>query len=248
MWTPEALAIILFTFILAGFVKGVTGLGLPTVSLAVLTAFIGLNEALVLMLVPSFITNIWQAFSGNALAEILRRHWLLLLTGSLATVVFAFFAGFLDTTYLLILLGLVLCLYSGISLFTPQINLTRSDNIWLSGAIGMMSGALTGLTGTFVVPAVPYFQALGLSRHVLVQTMGVWFTLATLSLGAGLNTSGQLPGDLVQLSVIALAPALIGMWIGQRVRNRLPERIFRTVFFSTLLVLGVYIAARAILS
>ncbi len=248
MWTPEALVIILFTFTLAGFVKGVTGLGLPTVSLALLTAFLGLNEALVLMLVPSFITNIWQAFSGNALAEILRRHWLILLTGSLTTIVFIYFASSIDTTYLLVLLGLVLCLYSGISLFTPQVNLARSDNIWLSGAIGMMSGILTGLTGTFVVPAVPYFQALGLSRHVLVQTMGVWFTIATLSLGAGLNTSGQLPGDLVQLSIIALAPALIGMWIGQRVRNRLPEQTFRAVFFSTLLVLGVYIAARAILS
>lgn len=245
MWTPETLAIILFTFTLAGFVKGVTGLGLPTVALALLTAFLGLGPAMVLMLAPSLITNIWQAFAGNALMEILRRQWLLLLTGSLATIAFGGFAAFVDRAYLLLLLGIILCLYSGISLFTPQINLARTDHGWLSGMIGLITGAITGLTGTFVIPAVPYFQALGLSREVLVQTMGVWFTVATLSLGIGLNTNGLISSDLTWLSIGAIAPALLGMWVGQQVGKKLPEQKFRTVFFITLLILGFYIATQA---
>jgi len=248
MWTPETLAIIVFTFILAGFVKGVVGLGLPTVALALLTTLLGLNDAMVLMLLPTFITNAWQALAGKALLEILHRQWLLLATASLATITGTFFATFVNSALLLILLGAVLCLYSGISLFTPQINLSRSGNSWLAPVTGLITGILTGLTGTFVVPAVPYFQALGLTRHVLVQTMGVWFTIATLSLGIGLNTNGLLSPDLAWLSAIAVVPALLGMWIGQRVRNRLPEQKFRAVFFTTLLVLGLYIATRAIVS
>ncbi len=246
MWTPETLSIIIFTFLVAGVVKGVVGLGLPTVALALLTAFLGLNDAMILMLVPSLVTNIWQAFAGNALVEILRRQWLMLVTGSIATVIFALFAASVDATYLLILLGSVLCLYSVISLFTPQLKPAQTNKVWLSPIIGLVTGAITGLTGTFVVPAVPYFQALGLSSHVLVQTMGVWFTLATLSLGIGLNTSGLVSGELAQLSIAAVAPALGGMWIGQKVRDRLPEQKFRIVFFTTLLILGLYIAIRAI--
>jgi len=244
MWTPEIIAIVIFTFILAGFVKGVTGLGLPTVALALLAASLGLAEAVVLMLVPSLITNIWQALAGNALVEILRRHWLLLITGSLATIICTFFATFVDTAYLLMLLGVVLCLYSGISLFTPQLTLAKTGNGWLAVTTGLITGSLTGLTGTFVVPAVLYFQALNLPRHVLVQTMGVWFTIATVSLSVGLNANSLVSGNLIQLSAVATAPALAGMWVGQRVRDKLPEQKFRTVFFTTLFFLGLYIALR----
>jgi len=248
MWTPETLSVILFTFILAGFVKGVTGLGLPTVSLALLTAFLGLGQAMVLMLVPSLVTNIWQALAGKALLEILRQQWLLLVTGSAATIICTYFATQIDATYLLILLGAVLCLYSGISLLTPQVNLSETSKTWFAPVVGLMTGAITGLTGTFVVPAVPYFQALGLSRHVLVQTMGVWFTIATLSLGVALTSNDLVSGELTQLSALAVAPALLGMVIGQKVRDKLPEQKFRTIFFTTLLILGAYIAVKAILS
>jgi len=247
MWTPEILVIIVATFVLAGFVKGVTGLGLPTVALALLAAFLGLGPAIVLMLVPSLVTNVWQAFAGGAIVEILRRQWPLLITGSLATVGFSYFATSVDTSYLLMLLGVVMCLYSGVSLFTPQIVLSTKTANRLAPVIGLITGVLTGLTGSFVVPAVPYFQALGLSPRLLVQTMGVWFIIATLSLGVGISGTGLLSGDLAQLSVVAIIPALAGMWIGQRVRNRLPAKQFRTVFFSTLFALGFYIAVRAAL-
>ena len=46
--------VILTTFLLAGLVKGVIGLGLPTVSLAILTVALDLPSAMVLLLVPSF--------------------------------------------------------------------------------------------------------------------------------------------------------------------------------------------------
>ncbi len=248
MWTPETLGIIIFTFVVAGFIKGVTGLGLPTVALALLTAFLGLGPAIVLMLVPSLVTNLWQAFAGGAIVEILRRQWPVLITGSLATLGFSYFSASVDTSYLLMLLGMVLCLYSGISLFTPQIVMSTETTNRLATVTGLITGVLTGLTGSFVVPAVPYFQALGLSPRLLVQTMGVWFTIATLSLGAGLSSTGLLSGELAQLSVVGLAPALAGMWIGQRVRDRLPAKKFRAVFFSTLFALGFYIAVRATLS
>ncbi len=66
MWTPETLAVVATAFLLAGFVKGVVGLGLPTVALALLTATLGLREAVALMLVPSFATNLWQGLAVSA--------------------------------------------------------------------------------------------------------------------------------------------------------------------------------------
>lgn len=221
------------------------GLGLPTVSLALLTATLGLKEAMVLMLLPSFLTNVWQGISGGAFTLILRRLWSLLLAGFVGT---WFAVGVLartDTVLLTGLLGIMLCVYAGISLSTPQIPPPGQRERWLSPVIGGITGVLTGLVGSFVVPAVPYFQALGWPRRILVQAMGIWFTVATLSLAAGLGSHRLLPVDLGLLSAIALVPAFAGMRLGQQVRDRMSEGRFRQVLLVSLLILGIYIVGRS---
>ena len=73
MLDPLAIAAIALTFLLAGTVKGVIGLGLPTVSLGLLTMALDLTTAMALMVVPSFVTNVWQAVAGGHGRASLRR-------------------------------------------------------------------------------------------------------------------------------------------------------------------------------
>lgn len=247
MWHPETLAIILVTFVLAGTIKGVIGLGLPTVSLALLTATLGLKEAMVLMLVPSFVTNVWQAVAGKSLTEILRRLWAFLAAGSIGT---WFFAGILaraDSTLFAGLLGLTLLVYSGVGLAAVRMPSPGHWESWISPVIGAVTGTLAGLTGSFVVPAVPYFQALQLPRDELVQAMGIWFTVATVVLAVAFQRQHMLPLEQGALSALAVIPALGGMVLGQKIRQGLSETKFRQVFFASLAVLGIYIAGRAFL-
>ena len=70
--------------------------------------------------------------------------------------------------------------------------------------------------------------------------MGVWFTVATLSLGSALGHHGLLPNALGLLSVVGIVPAFVGMMIGQRLRTRLSQEVFRVVLLSGLCVLGFY--------
>src|SRR3546814_8273912 len=100
------------------------------------------------------------------------------------------------------------------------------------------------MTGSFVLPAVPFLQALGLPRDRLVQAMGLTFLVATLSLAAGLGGRGLVPERLALLSVLAVLPALLGMEIGRRVRGRLSERLFRRVLFAALLLLGLWLLVK----
>ena len=88
-------------------------------------------------------------------------------------------------------------------------------------------------------------QALGLDRVALVQAMGILFTTSTIALAVSLSGHGLLPRDLGLLSVIALAPALVGMAGGQWVRHRISDALFRTNLYWSLALLGVYLAASA---
>jgi len=247
MWTPEILLLVAVAFLAGGLVKGLIGTGLPTVGLALLAATLGLKVAMPLIVVPALVTNIWQAMSGGAFVALLRRLWPLL---AMLCVGAWFGAGVLAQGDALVfsgLLGVLLCLYSAISLLTPQIPAPGRWERLLSPSVGGVTGVITGLTGTFIVPSVLYIQALGLPRDHFVQAMGITFTVATLSLAAGLGGHGLLPAELGLMSLAGLPTALLGQVLGRRLRGRFSEDGFRRFFFAALAVLGFYLALRAFL-
>ena len=233
-------------FVLAGLVKGVVGFGLPTVALAVITASVGHHEAIALMLGPSLATNGWQAFAGGHLISSLRRMWPFFVAGTLGIWASSHALSVADPRLLTGLLGIALVIYSLMTLFFRPLPPPGPKERFLSPAVGALTGTITGVTGSFVVPSVMYFQCLGLSRDALIQTMGLWFFTSSVLLLAALGRESLLTADLALMSLAAIVPTIAGMLLGGRIRSALPEQRFRQVFLFATLLLGLYIAARAI--
>ncbi|RDE22544.1 sulfite exporter TauE/SafE family protein [Motiliproteus coralliicola] len=240
---PQLLLIILATFLLAGLVKGVTGLGLPTVCLAILTLVLDLPSAMALLLVPSLLTNLQQAFSGGAFRTLLARLWPFLLAAVAMVGLGARALVSVELTLLSALLGLVLVCYGLLSLAGLKLQISPQRERASGIGLGLINGLLTGMTGSFVVPGVLYLQAIGLPRDQLVQAMGLLFSVSTLALGLALGGQQLLSPELGLLSLIGVVPALGGMWLGQRLRRRMAEAMFRRVLFFALILLGGYLVA-----
>ncbi len=241
------LLIVGLTFLLAGGVKGVIGMGLPTVSLALLTLIVGLPEAMALLLVPSFVTNLWQGVAGGYLGEILRRLWLFLGLAMITVWIGGAALVSFDLAYLAALLGVLLVAYALLSLLGVRFETQPRHEAWVGPLMGVTNGVLTGMTGSFVVPGVMYLQSLNLPRDMFIQSMGVLFTASTVALAITLGSRGFLDQQLGWLSLAAVIPALIGMEFGKRLRSRLSEAVFRRVFFLSVLVVGLFIAGRNLL-
>lgn len=244
---PAALILVAGVLTLAGLVKGVVGLGLPTVTLALLTATVGLEAAVAVMLLPSLVTNLWQATVGRAFRAMLVRLWPFLAALAIGTMAASAAPTMIAAGTLTMVLGLSIAVYGAVGLATPPLSVGRRWERPLSPAMGLATGVLTGMTGSFVIPAVPYLQALGLPRDQLVQAMGMTFLVATVALGAGLGGHGLIPQGLALLSALAVVPALLGMEIGRRLRGRLSERRFRQALFAALLALGLWILVKPLL-
>lgn len=241
------IAAIFATFFVAGIVKGVTGMGLPTVAMGVLGALISPLTAAGLLIVPSFVTNVWQLLAGPSFGSLVRRLWLL----TVAVVAGTFAGSSLLTSGNSLLttaaLGAALSLYSLHALFARQLRVSSRLEPWLSPLIGLVTGLLTGATGVFVVPAVPYVQALGLEKDDLVQALGLSFTVSTVALAAALVWHGAFRIDNLALSALAIVPALAGMWAGQIIRHRVSPATFRRWFLICLFLLGVEMIVKAFL-
>ncbi|SPZ36497.1 putative permease [Agrobacterium tumefaciens] len=142
-------------------------------------------------------------------------------------------------------LGLCLAAYAAYSLFAKPFAIPARLEPKLSPTIGLATGLLTGGTGIFVVPAVPYIQSLGFTRDDLVQALGLSFTVSTVALAVGLASQGAFHVEHLSLSALAILPALLGMWLGQKIRNIVSPATFRRWFLICLLLLGAELFLRA---
>jgi uncharacterized protein len=242
IWLIGAVALIFF---LAGIVKGATGMGLPTVAMGLLGAMMPPAAAAALLVVPSFVTNVWQLFSGPAFLNLARRLWAMLLGILLATIAATSVLTSGHTAWITTALGAALMLYAAYTLLARQIRISAGRERWLSPIVGVTTGIVTGGTGVFVIPAVPYLQALGLATDDLIQALGLSFTISTIALAAGLAWRGAFETGNLALSAAALVPALLGMAAGTAIRRVVRPETFRRCFLVCLFLLGVDLAFRS---
>jgi uncharacterized protein len=233
-------------FLVAGAAKGLVGLGLPTVAMGLLALLMAPPEAAAMVLIPSLATNVWQMLAGGHLWPLVRRFWPMLAAASLATVLGVGLMSRLDSAHVTLALGAVLVVYGALGLGSIELKVSPNQEPWLSPAVGLGTGLVTGATGIFVLPAVPYLQATGLARDALVQAMGLSFTVSTVALGIGLAGDGHLSVASVQQSMAALVPAAIGMMAGQRLRHWLEAKPFRRLFYIAVTLLGGQLVVRAL--
>ena len=152
------------TFLLAGLVKGVIGLGLPSIVIGLLALIMTPAQAAAIMIIPTFVTNVWQMLVGPHLVALVRRFWLLQV-GSVIGIWLG--GGILTSPNSRIAasgLGIALVIYAVIGLSTVRFSVPRRHEPWLSPLMGLTTGFIAGGTGVFVIPAGPYYQASGSTR------------------------------------------------------------------------------------
>jgi uncharacterized membrane protein YfcA len=238
------IALVIAAYLLAGFVKGMIGMGLPTVAMGLLAAVMSPAQAAAILIAPSLTTNIWQMVSGPYLLALIRR---------LGTMLLGLFVGAWFGSGILtganarpaaIGLGIVLIAYALMGLFKATLSVARKNEIWLGPIVGVATGIVMAATGIFVMPALPYLQAIGFEKDELVQALGLHFTTSTVALALVLWDGGAFEVSLGTLSLFAIAPAVAGMYAGQRMRMRISPETFRMFVFVGLLVLGGLLVVR----
>ncbi len=248
--TAAVLAAIAFTFVLAGFVKGVVGLGLPTIAMGLLGIFMAPAQAATLLIVPSLITNVRQMLDGGALRALLRRLWPMQTAVVLGTLFAPVSLATLDTRIASAGLGAALIVYAALGLAAVRFSVAGNAERWAAPMVGLITGVITAATGVFVIPAAPYLQGLGLTKDQLVQALGLSFTVSTMALSLRLAFDGSLTFSAITTGwglVMPLLAALAGMALGTALRGKLSEAVFKRVFFAGLLLVGLHLALKGLL-
>lgn len=246
--SPETLALITGIFLLAGMVKGTTGIGLPTAAVGMMSQLIDPRQAIALVVFPSLLSNAWQMWRSGRVSEVLLRYWLYILClMSLIAVVSSTLTAAVQTEVLILVLGCVVCLFSVTSLaWAPPFLPERFDKAGQAVA-GVASGILGGLTAIWAPAMVTYLMARRVEKDAFVAATGVMIFAGTLPLIGGFWSAGIITGPSAGVSVAMFLPALAGFTVGERLRQRLDAERFRKVVLLVFLVMGLNLIRKAVL-
>jgi hypothetical protein len=241
--TPYQMAVIAIAFIIAGVAKGSVGMGMPPIAIGIMSFALPVESAIALMIAPTIVTNIWQAIYGGGLKPLLRRFGTMAVTAMAGILGVGLLFASVGSPKTSAWLGVILVIYSTLALTAWRPRMPRRHEWWANPLVGLVSGCVAGTTGVAAVPFVPYMQSLELDSHELVQGLGIMFLFITGMLGVsvGLHGAFHLANGIGSLA--AIAPTLLGVWIGQNARRRMSPQTFRKIFLVGMGALGLQLAS-----
>lgn len=243
---PLTLSAAACIFLIAGTVKGVVGIGLPTVTLGLATLFLDPRTAIALLLMPMFVSNVWQAFRLGGIGPALRRYWLF----GLMMVIFIYlatgYAAAASEAILMVLTGGAFVIFSLVSLALKPPPLPERWDKPAQVVGGIAAGLLGGLTAIWAPPIAIYLSAKQVHRDEFVRATGLLFTLGALPLMAGYARAGLFTGPQAALSAAMVLPVLAGFTLGEWLRRRIPGERFRRLILWVFLGLGLNLIRRGI--
>lgn len=230
--------------VFAGFVKGMIGFGLPLVALSALTQFLSKEWVMAVMVLPVVFSNLFMGFDRALFVPMLQRFWPLVLAVGVGMVAGALGLSWLPEHAFLLVLGAVLITFAALDQFRLVLPVPgRRERIIGMGA-GLLGGLLGGISTAFGPPLVMFFTALRLPKEQFVAAVGVVWTLASLFLVAAFYGVSILAGERIAWSLAACVPVGVGLWLGVRLRRRIPQAPFRRLVGVALLILGLNLVRR----
>ncbi len=242
----DELAAVAAIFILAGIVKGAIGLGLPTIGMGLMGVWLPIEQAAAILILPAFLTNVWQMLNGAALPALLRRLWPMMACVVFGTVAVASLVASTGAGVGAAVLGAMLIAYAALALTGARFSVPARCEPVLGPAMGLLTGMINGASAIFMIPSAPYLQSLGLGKDALIQALGLTAVVASVSLGVGLGVNDALAPWVVLPGSIAVLSAFAGMAAGRAVRGRLSVETFQRWILIGLLALGVTMIARVV--
>ncbi len=234
-------------YVLAGFVKGTIGIGLPTAGVSLTAQFTDARTAIALAIIPMLFTNLWQVWRTRQHTHRAKPFWPLIITMMISIALFAFIAPGVAIPTVTLLLGITVFLFALVGLLrqTPELN-PRYDRPAQFSA-GAIAGVLGGLTGVWAPPIVVYMTAIRANKDTFVAVVGVMLGLGTIVLAISYGTVGLLTQGQAIASAVLVLPAILGFSLGERLRSQLNEAAFKKAVLLFFLLMGLNLIRKALL-
>jgi len=245
---PNYVALAMLMAVVGGLVKGVVGFAMPTVLISGLGLFLSPELALAGLILPTVVTNGWQALRQGVAAAwaSMRRFRVFLLTGVLCLLASAQLVPILPSDTMMLILGIVITGFAALQLagFTFSF---KAPSARLEVIFGGIAGTIGGMSGVWGPPTVAYLTAINTEKTEHMRVQGVIYGLGAVALIFAHVGSGVLNVQTASFSALLIPPALLGIWLGSKVHDRIDQKLFRRAILAVLLIAGLNLIRRGLM-
>lgn len=245
--SPDQLLFAFSIAVIAGVVKGVVGFAMPMILVSGLGTFLPPELALAGLILPTLVTNGMQALRNGmaaALASIYRFRWFMGI-GMVFLVASAQLFRVLSGPSLYLLIGVPVTIFAVLQLRGWQLRL-QGQSKRADITIGTIAGAIGGVSGVWGPPTVAYLTAINTPKAEQMRTQGVIYGLGAVVLLFSHMGSGVMTAEVAPFSAILIIPAVLGMWAGRQIQDRIDQGAFRRVTLLVLLIAGLNLVRRGL--
>lgn len=233
----QAWAVIVVALAAGGLTKGMTGLGLPGIAVPIMAAFLGVEQAVMIMVMPTLITNLWLTWRLRDCYREVPEVPRVAIAGVPGIALGAAVLYLASEKFLATVLALWVLAYLVLRFVHPQLSLARKTRLRLALPVGFASGTLQGATGICAPVIVPYVDAIGANPRTYVFTFSAVFMSLSLTHLVILGSLQAYTPLLFGQSLLAVVPAMlfvpVGNWLRQFIRPEHFSVLIRTLLFVT---------------
>ncbi len=236
--------LLIVIFLFAAIVKGFLGIGLPAASMAFLTLIMPPTEAIPLLWLSILATNSLQFTNASDKWAIAREYWLFAVAIMVCIFVTSTFIAEYPTALLTVAIGIAMVLFSLNLLLGIKLRIGPGRG-WHLG-FGVVSGVLGGISSIWSPTVAMYLVARDVSKEKFIGATGFLFLAGVLPLGAGQVVAGVLTLPVLVKSALALCVVLVGFRVGELLRSRVSQDLFRKAVLIAFLLMGLRLIANGL--
>ena len=234
---PVVISALLLIFLFSGIIKGFLGIGLPTAAMAFLTLVMEPTEAISLLTIPIIVTNFFQFIRSSERVQTAKKYKYFALAIMVSIFITAWNITAFPTGFLTVVIGFAMIIFSANLLFGFSLPIGPGLS-WQIG-VGVLSGFLGGLSSIWSPPVAMYLMARNTPKEQFIAATGFLFLAGCFPLALGLYLSGVLTPVTAVKSLMGLVVVLLGFRIGELLRGRVSQEIFRKFVLIAFLFMGL---------
>lgn len=226
--------IAVLALLVAGFAKGISGMGLPVVATPILTLLFDLQTAIAITIVPTLLTDVIMLIRTPKNWGLIKNAASLMMFGMGGIVIGSYVLINIDPSILSGILGIIILIFVVTSFFSllPTIKRRR----WLDAAVGIIGGTAQGAAGASGPIISMYMLQMKMSRNEFLFMINSFFVTIDFVQFFTVYKLGLYQGPVVNYSIGAIVPALLALTVAFALQKRISDQVFR---YSVLIIMTV---------
>ena len=237
---------ILIIFFVGGIVKGLIGVGLPTITLTLLSFLYDIKFSISVILLPVVFTNLIQMLDGKYLLKIFNDVKVFLFSSFIFIVLGFYFLIILNSKIILFFLAIILIVTSSLSIMKYELKIKNYKSKYFQFFIGSMTGIITGVTSIYTMPFIFLIQSLNYPKEKIIQLMGLTFFGFSSIQFILFSFNGLINPEILIFSLISCIPIFIGIYVGNILRNKISENLFKYLLNIMIALIGCLLIIKVI--